>query len=849
MAKIKDTTSLVSIIKQVEKDIAELKRQTTKDSATYGFVDVAQELGATFIAPLDSKYKASEVGSGGYSITAEGGVSAGEYVDGPTQFGLTGSTDFDGSDDRFSTNYGTRRNYMTNPRFGKSNELDPPDGWDEYAGTEQTTTHISGGAPFGNLTCLEVVISGSTGTNGLNLESGDEPAAVSGETWSAGMWVKATSTDVGIRIFGRNSGGGAEESCDITSHSGSGNWEWLTCTITLADPNTAKVDLVVASSNEDITWRVWGAILEKSSSVGAYFDGSGYIDEGSNSWISDAGGHVGWLGTAHDSASDKGVFANGTVRTFAGWLKRPISGSDYDMMFAGDGDLTFRTYFAETNDYVYLEAWGNGGATVSWTSAGIATTNWIHVTFIFDEPNNLAYLYLDGNLISSQTMADQYKAGSGNLKLGAVYGGAAYPLKGQMAGIAVFERGLSKTEISGLVANPPYILGDHRLDQHSAPINDVDMNSNKITSLSNGTASTDAVNKSQLDTKAGLADANTFSNSPQTISHAGGKDTLAITSSATDTGITIGTDTNLYRQSTGVLATDGAIKSIGATAASNAFYAEVTGDTLSRYNIDNDGKTEWGDGSSARDTNLYRSAANTLKTDDSLIVSGYVTANTLTAAATVSTPNSVITATATGTGRALKGDSTAGEGVQGGGVYGVVGYGSNSGGFFQGTGATNSTGAYVIGDGTSAGLDAQNPDTGPAIKINASHGSGSVLDGNNQGPITNTWVRTTQYSNTAASYTVTATNIGQTIYMNSSSAQTIYFPGELWATGDFINIVTWSQNQIVTIAAAGSPAPTSFQSNGGRWKMAGQYCAATVYCITGSVGGASYLMLVGDTKA
>lgn len=44
----------------------------------------------------------------------------------------------------------------------------------------------------------------------------------------------------------------------------------------------------------------------------------------------------------------------------------------------------------------------------------------------------------------------------------------------------------------------------------------------------------------------------------------------------------------------------------------------VVGDSLPRYQIDGNGKTWWGDGTN-RDTNLYRNAANVLKTDDKLI--------------------------------------------------------------------------------------------------------------------------------------------------------------------------------------------------------------------------------------
>lgn len=51
----------------------------------------------------------------------------------------------------------------------------------------------------------------------------------------------------------------------------------------------------------------------------------------------------------------------------------------------------------------------------------------------------------------------------------------------------------------------------------------------------------------------------------------------------------------------------------------------LNGDVNNRYQIAPDGQVSWGDGTAALDTNLYRSAANTLKTDDSLIVASGLT--------------------------------------------------------------------------------------------------------------------------------------------------------------------------------------------------------------------------------
>jgi hypothetical protein len=52
------------------------------------------------------------------------------------------------------------------------------------------------------------------------------------------------------------------------------------------------------------------------------------------------------------------------------------------------------------------------------------------------------------------------------------------------------------------------------------------------------------------------------------------------------------------------------------SAASTAFDVFVSGDSNARIAVDAGGKMTWGSGSAAGDVNLYRSAANALKTDD-----------------------------------------------------------------------------------------------------------------------------------------------------------------------------------------------------------------------------------------
>jgi len=62
-----------------------------------------------------------------------------------------------------------------------------------------------------------------------------------------------------------------------------------------------------------------------------------------------------------------------------------------------------------------------------------------------------------------------------------------------------------------------------------------------------------------------------------------------------------------------------------ANATDSAYESRVTGDGNARWFTQIDGKTWWGPGSGAVDTNLYRNAANELKTDDAFTATGDIT--------------------------------------------------------------------------------------------------------------------------------------------------------------------------------------------------------------------------------
>lgn len=83
------------------------------------------------------------------------------------------------------------------------------------------------------------------------------------------------------------------------------------------------------------------------------------------------------------------------------------------------------------------------------------------------------------------------------------------------------------------------------------------------------------------------------------------------------------------------------------TAADSQYEARVTADTFARWFRRADGQEWWGSGSGAVDTNLYRSAANTLKTDDVFEAAGGLTVGTTAWTTYVPTVNGAGTGTFT----------------------------------------------------------------------------------------------------------------------------------------------------------------------------------------------------------
>lgn len=87
-------------------------------------------------------------------------------------------------------------------------------------------------------------------------------------------------------------------------------------------------------------------------------------------------------------------------------------------------------------------------------------------------------------------------------------------------------------------------------------------------------------------------------------------------------------DANIYRAASNTLQTDDQFRSTRPLSNDVTWISRVDGDAGPRWYMTAGGVATWGDATGLMDVNLYRSAADTLKTDDSLVVGGSVTATT-----------------------------------------------------------------------------------------------------------------------------------------------------------------------------------------------------------------------------
>jgi hypothetical protein len=262
--------------------------------------------------PLGSANGLNDISGNGRNGTAAGGLTVGGYADAPGPTDGDTATDFDGIDDRITTTYATRRNYILNPSFevdannygqagsSRTNLIPNPSmetgitGWSAIVGSSVWSTDAF---MFGTNAFKSV----STGAYN-RVYTGPAGDATAGTTYTASGYGRTEESGrtgkVMIRFF--DSGGNTLQSTDGTTSSYTAStWQRFSVTAT-APPGTAKVGMALywdagnTASSGQVCYAD-GFLIETGSSLLTYFP--------NGTQLADPNIGITWAGTAHASAS------------------------------------------------------------------------------------------------------------------------------------------------------------------------------------------------------------------------------------------------------------------------------------------------------------------------------------------------------------------------------------------------------------------------------------------------------------------------------------------------------------------------------------------------------------------
>jgi hypothetical protein len=405
-----------------------------------------------FYAPARPDLGSYDYSGYGASVTPTNGATlANGHVAGMHPGGYV----LDGSNDYVATTAGTRRNLLPNP----SVEVDTTNVNTNGAATRSRVTTQ---AKFGAAS-VEVVTPGTNNYDGVMFRTGGAGTLLPATNYGARVWVRMPSDFAGKRFnasfgfhsstnaflgLGTSTGGGTAVNATAT-----GDWQELIIPVVTspgvaggtgaADTSYGQVTINAQTSlgaAVAATFYADAAIMELGA-AGPFFDGTGYYD---GSTFVTGTGRTGWLGTAHASASDLGIFANGTTRTFV-------------LAMVADDQTTRRTYLGTgaTGGQAFLAAY-DGGKFLFWPNAGSAqieagastapANGEPHLAVIeFDEAANTAGFFRNGQQVgTTQTgKTAQYQSLS-PLDFGKWNGGQNFD--GTIGPVAVIPRALTAAE-------------------------------------------------------------------------------------------------------------------------------------------------------------------------------------------------------------------------------------------------------------------------------------------------------------------------------------------------------------------------------------------------------------------
>ena len=150
-----------------------------------------------------------------------------------------------------------------------------------------------------------------------------------------------------------------------------------------------------------------------------------------------------------------------TEATWSGWFNRSSSGGFYIMGTYGVGQIQFFVF--QGNNYVTAYAGSSAGAQRTMAKANVTawTTNqWYHLTFVYNESEALdsdkMKIYVDGilqaNAVAGAALTN-LNSSTANFDIGRLTGTASTQFVGKISNVAIWNNGLSSTEVQNLYAN------------------------------------------------------------------------------------------------------------------------------------------------------------------------------------------------------------------------------------------------------------------------------------------------------------------------------------------------------------------------------------------------------------
>jgi hypothetical protein len=143
-------------------------------------------------------------------------------------------------------------------------------------------------------------------------------------------------------------------------------------------------------------------------------------------------------------------FVGTTARTFVGWARWEAGGPAEYTLFGSSAANTDRPTLrveVASRDVKWLPS-GSDGGVFTWPAAAPPEDTWF-MWALRANPGNKATLFIDGGMVAEQSMTDDWPANPGSFQIGLGATGQQ-PFKGSQGLIAVYEDGLTNTQVANL---------------------------------------------------------------------------------------------------------------------------------------------------------------------------------------------------------------------------------------------------------------------------------------------------------------------------------------------------------------------------------------------------------------